>query len=706
MRLNNFSENNMSVFKKALPVWPAELLYQKNIRVIFQACVEIDPETIICAATSCVYKLYVDGNFVAYGPARAGRGYFRKDILPLAKFAGGRRVISLEVQSYRVNSFYIMDQIPFLQAEILSGGNVVAFTGGDGFIAQRDISLVQKVQRFDFQRPFIEAYKLKADSFCHRCEQIINGLELRLLKGGRIIERTADYPAYEYIEAKPVFAGKAEKTEKPEYTDSRSYTGIGLTLKGFAPEELEWHISREVQGYKYAQADSVDLYNLREGEYSVYELPYDATGFADFEINCESNSELLVIFDEDLTDGDVCITSDECCRAVKYILEKGDYKLSFFEVYCMKYIKFFVRRGSCNIGRAGLVTYIHKPVTCDMSGFSADEKLLARAAVNTYRANAVDLFTDCPSRERGGYLCDSFFTAKTEYLLTGKSKVEKSFLENFLHEDSYCRIDGGMVPMCYPADHIDGVYIPNWGLWLILELADYLKRSNDTDLIEAYRGKVEGILEFHRKLENADGLLTNVPEGVFVEWSHANELVQDINFPSNMLYCAALNTAAGLYGYNEYSLRAEKTKASVIKYSYDGEFFHDLAMVSPEGIETTGDITEVCQYYAFCFGIADRDGYPRLFELLVNEFSKKRRSENRYPEICFAELFIGIPLRIEMLLKYGEYERAYDEIMYYYLPQAEKTGTLWEGLYAGCSRNHGFSSIVLYWLDLILKHRS
>ena len=26
---------------------------------------------------------------------------------------------------------------------------------------------------------------------------------------------------------------------------------------------------------------------------------------------------------------------------------------------------------------------------------------------------------DCPSRERAGWLCDSYFTAKTEYVLTG-----------------------------------------------------------------------------------------------------------------------------------------------------------------------------------------------------------------------------------------------------------------------------------------------
>ena len=31
--------------------------------------------------------------------------------------------------------------------------------------------------------------------------------------------------------------------------------------------------------------------------------------------------------------------------------------------------------------------------------------------------------------------------------------------------------------MCYPADHPDGTYIPNWAMWLILELKEYLEKK-------------------------------------------------------------------------------------------------------------------------------------------------------------------------------------------------------------------------------------
>ena len=45
------------------------------------------------------------------------------------------------------------------------------------------------------------------------------------------------------------------------------------------------------------------------------------------------------------------------------------------------------------------------------------------AGVETFRLNAVDVFMDCPSRERAGWLCDSFFTARVEHAPPGKTAL-------------------------------------------------------------------------------------------------------------------------------------------------------------------------------------------------------------------------------------------------------------------------------------------
>ncbi len=48
--------------------------------------------------------------------------------------------------------------------------------------------------------------------------------------------------------------------------------------------------------------------------------------------------------------------------------------------------------------------------------------------------------------------------------MTGRSRIEKAFLENFLMEDSFPPLPDGILPMCYPSDYLDGVYIPNWAI--------------------------------------------------------------------------------------------------------------------------------------------------------------------------------------------------------------------------------------------------
>ena len=71
-------------------------------------------------------------------------------------------VVAFEVAGYNANSYYLLDQPSFLQAEVVAGGKVLASTDGSGapFDATILKERVQKVQRYSFQRPFSEVYRL------------------------------------------------------------------------------------------------------------------------------------------------------------------------------------------------------------------------------------------------------------------------------------------------------------------------------------------------------------------------------------------------------------------------------------------------------------------------------------------------------------------------------------------------------------------
>ena len=84
-------------------------------------------------------------------------------------------------------------------------------------------------------------------------------------------------------------------------------------------------------------------------------------------------------------------------------------------------------------------------------------------------------------------------------------------------------------------------------MWFIIELEEYLTRSGDREYIDECREKVYKLLEFFKKFENADGLLSRLESWVFIEWSESNNYTQDISYPTNMLYCKFKRTIAKLY---------------------------------------------------------------------------------------------------------------------------------------------------------------
>ena len=438
------------------------------------------------------------------------------------------------------------------------------------------------------------------------------------------------------------------------------------------------------------------MVRLQPKSYAILDFGTNLTGFLGAKITARGRTRLFFTFDEVLSDGDVDFKRLGCVNIVLYEIVTGTYRLEAFEPYTLRYLKLIVLEGECDVEGIYLREYANPNV--EQAHFAASDERLNRlfaAGKETYRQNAVDLFTDCPSRERGGWLCDSYFTAQVAPVLSGDTTEERNFLENFLLPESFAHLPEGMLPMCYPADHNDGNFIPNWALWFVLQVEQYRKRSGDLALVEALRPKVVRLFEYFQPFKNEDGLLERLPGWVFVEWSAANDFVQDVNYPSNMLYAAALDTAARMYGLPALRQEAEEIRAVIRKQSFDGGFFVDNAVRKEKKLQVTRNRTEVCQYFAFYFGIATPATYPELWRILREEFGPRRNQTHIYPEIHKANAFVGNMMRLEVLSREGLEQQILDESISYLLYMAERTGTLWENVGASASCNHAFASHII-----------
>ena len=247
--------------------------------------------------------------------------------------------------------------------------------------------------------------------------------------------------------------------------------------------------------------------------------------------------------------------------------------------------------------------------------------------------------------------------------------------------------------MCYPADHRNHNYIPNWAMWFVLELEEYLKRTGDRATVDRARTRVYELVDFFKPYLNDDGLLEKLPKWVFVEYSYANKLVQDVSYPSNMLYAEMLDVVSRLYGDSALAEQAANIRNEVRKQSFDGEYFVDNAILNEKGYAVpTNQHTEVCQYYAFLFGVATPESHPALWAHLRDEVVPGRVEKGLFPDLHPINAFIGSYLRLELLSKYGLSKQILDESIATYKAMADRTGTLWESLKPKASCNHGFAS--------------
>jgi len=702
-------------FISAQAVWPKGLEREKNLFVGFRASFDATNRrpVLLRVTGSTVYRLFVNGVFRGYGPSRGPHDYYRVDEWNLAaELRPGRNLVALEVAGYNVNSYYLLDQPSFLQAEVVAGTAPLASTAGGGSQFESAIlsERIQKVQRYSFQRPFSEVYRIQVgyDRWRSDPSSTLQPLECSVVSPKQLLPRRVPYP--EFALRRPVrHVSRANvRTGLPveKLWKDRSLTGIGDKLGGFPESELKATPSLELQHVAPVSPEILNLpysagQRIDVGPYTqhILDLGADVTGFIGASLNCSNPARVFLIFDELLSDGDVDFKRLSCVNIVSYELPEGSFALEAFEPYTLRFLKLLVLEGECEFGDIYVREYAG-PAVRQAHFQASDEKLnkLFAAGRETYRQNAVDVFTDCPSRERAGWLCDSFFTSRAGLDLSGSAGMERSFFENFQLPSHFAFIPEGMLPMCYPADHNDGNFVPNWSLWFVLQLEEYLGRSGDRPTVEALHSKLTRLFDYFQRFENEDGLLEKLDGWVFVEWSKANDYVQDVNYPSNMLYAAALDAAAHLYYSQHWAEKAAKLRETIRRQSFDGHFFVDNAVRQNGKLMVTRNRSEVCQYFAFFTGTASPETHPELWRTLKDQFGPQRQDSKAFPEVAPANAFVGNVLRLELLARQGLSRQMLDESVSYYLYMAERTGTLWEDISPTASCNHGFASHIVHML--------
>ena len=646
----------------------------------------------MAASTFC--RVTLNGEFLHYGPARGPHGYLRVDEIPVPA-KPGENLLTFEVAGYNCPSFYTVDIPSFLQCEICENGEVVAYTGRDYKGVSLDTLREPKVSRYSYQRAFTEVYYLDSKAADWKNGDF-DGEELEISDPGlEYIPRGFKIPEFRVkAPAKPVRAGVyALKNSERRYCRNHIPS---KDVKCFRYEELP----NDVIGATDADFTEREIgEKISAGQFRQFTFDGIGAGFIITKLKVSSPAVVYVIFAEkykpgtsDIDSGDA---SSDTLNVIKYRLPVGEYTLESFECYSFKHIALMVESGEVESCEFRLREYCYpiRNITVKTGDPTLDKTF--EACRQSFRQNTIDCFMDCPGRERGGWLCDSYFTGMASLLFTGDTECERLYLDNFsIAKFPEPGLPRGLLPECYPGDNLWSSSIPQWTMWYVMEVGAFGERGGDTS---RYREIVERILGFFEPYENSDGLLEKLPFWNFVEWTRANSWVQDVNYPTNMLYTGVLRTAAKVLDRPELCEKADRIRDEIVKQSFDGEYFRDHAKRMPDGsLAVLDDRSDICQHEALMFDIFDPADpkFAALMESIRNRFGVLGNRSGLPADIEPLDLFIGFAVRIEVLMKLGMYEQNLEEIKAVYGAMAEATGTIWEHRKGYASLNHGFGSFV------------
>lgn len=691
------------MFQVAKPIFTKGKANELNTFAAFRTVVDAQRGVELRLTAVSFYQVKVNGKFVAFGPARTAKGYARVDVLSLdAYLTEEKNEIVIAVAGYNCRALSTAKQSAYLMAEVVQGNDVIAYTGRD-FCGFAPTCKVQKTERYSVQRHFTEIWDFLAETdLC--AEKFAAEVEV-CAETPKLLDRVVPYPYYE-----DVTYPSASCLGTLTFDETLPYN---VNFYSFQPSErwgkfeadeivdrpYEW-IQRRRQTPK--STDVALPMTLSANEYAIFDLSRIETGFFLLDAEASEDTDLILAFTEDSSPTSFAFTDMHVHNVLEYKLPAGKkMDLQSFEPYVVRYAIVAVKSGSVRLDRFGIKTFMRDFSDIETPALVKDPALRAiyRGGVRTFAHNALDLFTDCPSRERTGWLCDSYFTAKTEFELYKNTLVEDAFLENYrLFENEAGEYPEGVLPMCYPSDMKDnGEFIPQWTMWYVIEVADYLcDRAPGVDR-ELFRPSVEALLAFYKRHENSDGLLEKLPSWGFVEWSIANKWTQDVSYPTNFLYAKVLESAYRIFGDESYLVRSREVQKKTVEQSFNGRIFLDHAIRNEAGelIRQEDHSSEACQYYAILFGDLDwkDDRYTELRRLVLEVFGAERKEP--HPDIAEINAFIGAYLRLEALLKLKEYGLILRDVNDFFGCMEQETGTLWEYRQRHGSRDHGFASYAL-----------
>ncbi len=321
---------------------------------------------------------------------------------------------------------------------------------------------------------------------------------------------------------------------------------------------------------------------------NIYDFGSEVVGCLRIRAIGKSGSNVIIRCGEELNnDGSVRYDIRAYCKYEEiWTLSNGECTYENYEYKAFRYVE--ILSGEAEIISLEVLAR-HYPFDENFCVLESDDKTLVdifNICKNAVKWCSQEGFLDCPTREKGQYLGDTFVIAHSQLILTGDNSLLRKAIDDFAKTSCICK--GLMAVSSSSLMQEIADYSLIFGELLLL---DY-KFSGDKEFLKKYYDTFKNIILYFRQFENKQGLLCEVNEkSNLVDWpinlrdEYDFSLTNPVTSPEphnviNAYYIGAiktLNEIENILGF-DISFDSEMLTASFNKAFFDGKLYRDREM--------------------------------------------------------------------------------------------------------------------------------
>lgn len=247
----------------------------------------------------------------------------------------------------------------------------------------------------------------------------------------------------------------------------------------------------------------------------------------------------------------------------RYIMRSGLQTWRSFGQRAFRYMQIDFRESPRAVG----IEYVRVIQTTQPAGagrFECNDKLLNdiwTTGSYTARLTMQEIYLSCPWRERAQWWSDARITSQIAYYTSGDLSLLRQGLRQFAAAQ---RPDGSIPGICPAA--ISRV-IPDYSAFWILSVWEYYAWTRDREFLAEMYPHVARSIEWFRQFARPDGMLSNVPGEIFIDWAQIEK--RGVVTALNCLYYESFHRAGMMAAALEKpeDIAVYEFAASAVRYS-------------------------------------------------------------------------------------------------------------------------------------------